>query len=415
MAGLIVVARMQPMWLFAALAMTLGAGCGPSTPSVVTSVTVEKPRSESSLAFITISKKAYASLGIQTTKAAARPVQERLALTGWIMARPGHEVTVTAPAAGYVRALNDRAPIAGARVTPGQELLTIEPVLAPVEQIQLAALKRAVESEFAKAKTTLQSATTEHQRVRDLHAQNLRSLQDLENAQKQLEHAREDHAAAQDKLKLFAPAPIPLRAPRAGAVLALHASPGQYVAAAAPVVTVIDLEAPCIRVPVPEFDLPHVSPQQSVSVTWKHALLERGAGPAWMTARPMGRVAQVDSERRTADFWYELEANKNMSAVKDQMVTVHVPTGKEQHATVVAYAALVFDASGQAWVYLERTADADKEHRFERRRVDLGAAVDNGIVVRAGVDDGAHVVTSGAAALFSREFHKAPVKDDDDD
>jgi RND family efflux transporter MFP subunit len=397
--------------LLALTAITFGTtGCRPAAP-VAPGLAAQKPKAESELAFVTISKKAYSALAIQTKTVALEPVQERVTLTGWVMAKPGHEVTVTAPAAGYVRLGKGQtqAPTAGAAIKADQELLVLEPVLAPVEQIQLAALKRGVESELAKAKASVQTATSEYQRLRDLQAQNLRSLQDVEQAQKIFEHAKEDLAAAQDKLKLFVATNIPLRAPRAGAVLALHASPGQYVAAAAPVATVIDLQPVWLRVPVPEYDLPQVDPLQVVTVTWRQG--EGATSQTFLRAQPTGRVSQVDPLKHTADFWYGLELAKDSPPfVKDQMLTVHVPIGKKQPATVLPYAAVVFDAQGSAWIYLERTTDQDKQHRFERRRIDLGAPADQGLIVRSGLTQGERVVIRGAAELFSSEFHKTPVR-----
>jgi RND family efflux transporter MFP subunit len=392
-------------------------GCRSQAPAASSKAAPERKKQESDLAYITISKKAYQSLGIQTQTIKSRPVQERLTLTGWIMAKPGHEVTVTAPAAGYVRLPKgqNRAPTAGERVTAEQGLLVLEPVLTPVDQIQLAALKRGVESELAKAKSSLQTATAENQRIRDLHAQKLRSEQDVEQAQKALDHAKEDLAAAQDKLKLFVTSNIPLRAPRAGAVLALHASPGQYVAAAAPVVTVIDMQPVWVRVPVPEFDLSRIVADQNVAVTLRQTSEVSKTAEVY-PARPSGRVTQVDPVRHTADFWYELDAGKQAAGFfKDQMVSVHVPTGKKQPVLVVPYAAVVFDTHGNGWLYLDRTAESDTLHRFVRQRVQLGAPIEDGLIVRAELADSERVVTAGAAVLFSREFHKTPVADEDDD
>jgi len=108
-------------------------------------------------------------------------------------------------------------------------------------------------------------------------------------------------------------------------------------------------------------------------------------------------------------------ANGAGNFVKDQMVSVHMPAGKKQPALVVPYAAVVFDTHANGWLYLDRTAESDKLHRFVRQRVQLGAPVDDGLIVRAELADGARVVTAGAAVLFSREFHKTPVADEDDD
>jgi membrane fusion protein, heavy metal efflux system len=412
------------MWrLLLALVLTIplvgAGGCRPQPQAAAQpAASGEKKKEESDLAYVTLSKKAYKAVAIQTAPLKSQVVQERLTLTGWIMAKPGYEVTVTAPAAGYVRLAKDhkRAPTAGERVSADQDLLVLEPVLTPVDQIQLAALKRGVEGELAKAKTSLQTATTEYERVRELHAKNLRSQQDLDQAQRALEHAKEDQAAAQDKLKLFVTANVPLRAPRAGSVLALHASPGQYVAAAAPVVTIIDMQPVWLRVPVPEFDLPHIDVKQDVAITLKNSNGSASAPAKAFTARPAGRVAQVDALRHTADFWYELTPAKDApDFYKDQMVTVYMPLGVKRTEKLVPHDALVYDTHGNAWLYLERTKADDKLHRFVRQRVQLGAPVGAQLIVRAELSEGDRVVTRGAAVLFSREFHKTPVAEDDDD
>ena len=49
----------------------------------------------------------------------------------------GNEVTLTAPAAGYVRnTVGKKFPLPGDPVDPEKEILLIEPVLSPAEKIQ---------------------------------------------------------------------------------------------------------------------------------------------------------------------------------------------------------------------------------------------------------------------------------------
>src|SRR5580765_3533333 len=91
----------------------------------------EKPKVEAALAFTDLIQEEYDKLEIKTKPAAVEEVHERLTLTGWIMAKPGHEVTVTAPAAGYVRIRKGKSfPIAGETVGDGQELVMLEPVFS---------------------------------------------------------------------------------------------------------------------------------------------------------------------------------------------------------------------------------------------------------------------------------------------
>jgi len=46
--------------------------------------------------------------------------------------------------------------------------------------------------------------------------------------------------------------------------------------------------------------------------------------------------------------------------------------------------------------------------------VELGAPAGDDVAVRPGLSRGTRVVTAGAAALFSREFHRPPVPEPGD-
>jgi RND family efflux transporter MFP subunit len=392
-------------------------GCGGGSRSSPSAPVAEKPKIESELSFITLSETARKSLAIETKRLAPQSAQEHLLLTGWIMAPAGQEVTMTAPAAGYVRAAGKRFPAPGDAVQTGDKLFAFEPVLTPLEQIQLASLKRGVESELTKAKITIGTARTELERVKELHGQGLRGQQDVDQAKKLFDHAEEDLRAAQDKQKLFDLGQTTISSPRAGKVLTVNVSPGQYVPAAAPLVTVIDLHPVWVRVAVPEFDLPLVDRSQDVAVHLKN----HGAKNGWR-ARYVTHPPQVDAPRHSADLVYELLPGKDKlpEFVKNQAVTVHVPLGRERSTTLVPYAAVVFDGFGGSWIYLDRTADGSSEHRYERRRVETGWSRGGEVTIRPGFAQPEHVVVAGAGVLFSREFHRPPVAgpaspvDDDD-
>ena len=110
-----------PIIIIAAL---LVGGC--TKPSAPPAPAAEKPKVEGELAKTNLSDDAYKSLSIASEVVHNQQVQEQIPLTGWIMAKQGHEVTVTAPVAGYVRdpASGRSAPVSGLNVQNGQELLT---------------------------------------------------------------------------------------------------------------------------------------------------------------------------------------------------------------------------------------------------------------------------------------------------
>jgi hypothetical protein len=95
------------------------------------------------------------------------------------------------------------------------------------------------------------------------------------------------------------------------------------------------------------------------------------------------------------------------------MLTVLLPRGVErkEKETIVPASALVYDSGGGAWVYIDLNKDeAAEPQTFERRAVEVGAAVDGGVVIRPSLPEGTRVVGAGAYGLFSREFHSTPKK-----
>ena len=403
-----------PVWICICLVMTGLAGCtAPAQPPKVAPA-AEKPRAEADLARTSISKKAYISLGIKTNPPRVAETNEQLALTGWIMARPGSEVTLTAPAAGYVSITAERGlPIAGSAVEPGDTLLCIEPVLSPVEQIQVAALKRGIEGELKKAQSSLKNAESEYLRLADLFKQNLRSKQEYEQAQKARDHAAEELAAANDKLQLFLPQRIAVQSPQGGMVLQTLVGNGQYVPTAAPLLTVIDLNPTWVRVPVPEHDLTRVDLKAPIEITLKNAAGGEANAKSRFTAKPTGRLPFVDPLRHTAELLFEIDGNqRNNVLVKDLMVAARVPLDKKNESTLVPYSAIIFDAHGQTWIYVENSGEKDERHSFERKRVEIVSSQGKDVIIQPMLARSERGVTAGGAILFSREFFKTPVKVD---
>ena len=403
---------LRTRWLPLLIVLSL-TGCTENSPKPA-GTSPEKKKDESSLAFTDLSKKAYEKLEIKIEKMALQEVRERRSLTGWVMAKPGHEVTLTAPTAGYVQFLKGHSLIAGEAVAAKDKLFQLDPFLNPVEKMQVKALERGAEAEFVKAQTTLRNAEIEYQRAVEL--KNIKSKQEFEQAKKALDFAEEELKAAKDKRTYFKTEIISLEAPQAGVISQLHVGPGQYVPTAAPLVTIIDLQQVWIRVPVSEYDFDVVDADSKVDVTFKNANHGRKDKPLSFKAKLMARVPQVDPVKHTGDVWYELEGTKGSSGfMKDQMVTVRVPIGKKEKAPVVPASAVIYDAHGHAWIYLEITKEGDAKHRFERRPVEVVAAVDGGLMLRSQMTEGERVVTHGAAVLFSRDFHKTPVQFDGED
>jgi len=407
-------------------------------PTAPTAPAGEKPKVEADLARVVLNDEQRESLAIRSDAVATRPVQQALSVHGFILAPPGQEALVAAPVAGHVRAPGGRAPFPapGAGVSAEQELFVLEPVLSPLDRaqlqmtlVQLTTLRRGIEGELAKAREAVTAAAAEHKRLTGLVKEKLRGAQDLEQATARLHAAEADRDAARDKLKTFEERagdlekgltrPIPLKAPRGGKLLSVPVRPGQYVAAATPLATIADLEPPWVRVAIAEQDL------QRIDLTQPATVVLAGSGLR-LSGERAALVPQIDPGKHTADVLYDLgpalaklpKGQRRPVFARDLMVTVEVPLGEKRAETVVPPAAVVYDAFGGTWLYVEVSSGKGR-HVFERRKVELGPALSEGQVVRPALEKKARVVVAGAAVLFSAEFHKppgaakAPVDDDD--
>jgi hypothetical protein len=403
-------------------------GCNPGSKPA--DPPAEKPHVEADLARTTLSERAATSLDIHSEPLRPTSVRQYLPLPGWLAVKQGNEVTLTAPVAGYVRAPTSkkgRLPIAGLPVHKEDELFRIEPVLSPLEQIQLASLKRSVRNEMNKAVESVKMAQLEFERVRGLKEQGLRQKQDLEQADARLKHAQEDEAAARFKLELFGkeeqggparPHPVPIIAPQTGQALQVAVTPGQYVPASALLVSIADMSELWARVPVPETDLPRIALDQPAELGPRPSGsgASKEVAPALPPLSFIALVPQVDRTRHTADLIYRLpkEARKVGLIAKDQLVNVQVPLGEKRDEFVVPYDAVVFDSHDGAWVYFDQSPTEAKMRTYERRRVEVGPTLPsagggyNVVLRRLDAKQGERIVTRGAAKLFSREFYKPP-------
>src|SRR5262249_48265687 len=158
------------------------------------------------------------------------------------------------------------------------------------------------------------------------------------------------------------------------------------------------------RVPVPEHDLPRVEAGEPLTAV-------SAPGRSGWKAVPVGQVPAVDALRRTVGLLYKLERPSGGGPLAGGPgVTVGgrregevptaggVPVPGFAKSCVVPYSAVVFDAQGSTWVYIDLSKDGAPEREYERRRVELGSAEGDGVAVRPAPKDGERVVTAGAAA-----------------
>lgn len=385
------------------------AGCGREDAKPALS-TAEKPHVEADLTRTTISLEAFQKLKIATARASQEAARVRRPCTGYVIPQSLEQLNITAPVAGMVQP-GKAFPLPGERLKAGQAIV-LQPVLTPLEMVQTAMLRRDVEAEFKKAREKQAVADSEVKRLRELVEQGLRGKQELEEAVARQQQAKEDVQAAEFKLGLFHKGksleltPVSVELPADRTVLAVHVSPGQYVPAGAPLATVASLADPWLRVFVPEADLETVDRAAPLEIVFPPT--RPGEKQAVALASPLPAVPEVDPVKHTAELLYQLKVPEGRTVARNQMFEVDVPLRQATKETVLPYSALIFDAHGGTWIYVQRSKKTDKQQVFQRLRVELGPSLGKNIVVRPplGAEE---VVVEGAGVLFSREFHRPPV------
>jgi multidrug efflux pump subunit AcrA (membrane-fusion protein) len=98
------------------------------------------------------------------------------------------------------------------------------------------------------------------------------------------------------------------------------------------------------------------------------------------------------------DLFFEVNNSDGMLR-PGQKVGVRLPLRSEGRGLVAPASAVVYDAQGGAWVYVQSAP-----LQFTRRRVDVIRTVGRETLLARGVSPGDPVVSAGAVELFGTEF-----------
>ena len=156
---------------------------------------VANPVSEASLTSLTLTAEAVSRLGIETATSAVESVSRTRSAGGEVIAPPGGDVTVTAPAAGTLQVAGDAAPVPGSRVARGQTIFLLFAIQPPERDLDAESRRDA-----ATAEAELTVATQRAQRLERLLADGAASARAVEEARAQQKVA-EANAAARVRAK----------------------------------------------------------------------------------------------------------------------------------------------------------------------------------------------------------------------
>ncbi len=389
---------MRGIWtVMACGALAVAGACGGSPPTTAKApapAAVANPTTEAALATITLTTEAETRLGIETSEVRVENVARARTFGGDVVVPADGVVVVSAPVAGTLVAAPDGLPSIGSVVARGRALFQLVP-LAPAERD----VRIDAERDVADAAARLEAASTRAARAEQLLKARAGSVRNLEEARAELAGAEAAHAAATARLTAVKQSPLDSRgvltidAPAAGELRAVHAAPGQVVAAGASLVEIARVSPLWVRVPVYVGDADLIDREQPAVVVGLDDPLAEGR-----TVRPVTAPRTADPAAASMDLVFELP-NADRAFRPGQRVGVRLRERGTDARLVVRAAALVRDIHGGTWVY-ENTAP----HVYVRRRVEVEREVDALAVLARGLAAGARIVTTGAAELFGTEF-----------
>lgn len=341
---------------------------------------------------ITLTAKAEERLAITLGVVEKKAVRDVIVRSGRIENRPGGRGAIVSPVAGTVLSPpgSKSLPLPGTRVTAGQVVMRLLPLVAPDRNLEVEAKR---DLELARAR--LDMAEKRAARMKTLLAEGAVDVAAREQSDTELDVAKAELAAAKQRASRAARNPmaadvsLSLRAPHDGVLMSMMVADGQTVVGSTVLFEVIASDALWVQVPVYVGLLNGIDREAKATVRVLGAQTRR---TAQLVDRP-----PVPTTGSAVALFYALDDVDDLTP--GLRVTVEVPlAGTATERLVVPWTAIVWDANGGAWVYA-RTA----EHTYVRHRVEVARIVGDDAVLDGGPAPGTKVATASVMELFGTE------------
>ncbi len=392
--------------------LLIGIGCGrdtdekserkkPPDPAVVTRTPEGDP-------LIKIGREAQARIGLEVAAVSPASLQPEIVAYGRLEEDPSRTFVVRAPVSGTLVLNKGGAwPSPGQSVDSGQQVGTVEPRIAPAEQISFSTQLTAARSEADSAKAAEEAARAAYERARVLNADN-KNISDrvVEEARARLEAERARLASAQNTVRTLegllrgsGPAAIPLVTDANGTVVEVLARPGESVEAGLPLLRVSRLDRLIARVDLPV--------GQSLSAGAKLArIVPAGHETAPVQADRVSAAAAIDSRSPGESYLFRLRDGP-FGLRPGLAVTAYLPQPGAARKGFKVPAAAVVRLSGKSYLYLQAAPD-----RYVRREIEVVSPSDAGYFVIGKLAAGDRIVVTGAQTLLSEEFKPESVEEE---
>ena len=374
------------------------------------------------------------SVGLQTAEIERRILKSELRVNGEVALPSEMLAAVNAPLPGTLLPPSSGASLSlGDHVEAGQELGRIQPPVSFADRAQALSNRMAKDSmgmeiairesdvisaqalsqaEIEAGETRLQFAAKAHDRISKLRNQDLGTIEQLENAERELELAKAHLAGLLKKQVVYAEtgerlqtlseglealeldgplnsAPsLPLRAPISGGIHHVFHIPGEVVDESSAVWEIVSHDRVRILAHVSEFDFPRLGKSPRA-----RAQFEDDAASSFDLGAPLPRhLSEIDRDTRTLALMYELE-HPTVELVSGMGADVFIELGSAINAAAIPIEAIVKE-DGRPIAFVLVNGET-----FQKRDLKLGLHSGPYVEILEGLRSGERVVTNGAYLL----------------
>ena len=344
---------------------------------------------------VMLDARTQASIGLKTESVRAIALQPETVAYGTLLEDPSRSFVVRAPVPGRVRtAAGGTWPSLGLALPPGSLIGNLDPLLGPVDRVNLRDRLVAAQAELETASASVAASRAAYERTLALNADD-KNLSDraLQEAEARLKSDEARVKAAKESVALLRSAPeglLPLVAEQGGQVVDTPVQPGESVEGGQAVLRVASFDQLLAKVELPA--------GQAIAVPPKAArLIVLGHEDRPLQGTSAGLAASVDPKTQGQSLLFRVQS-AGLNFRPGMAVTARIPQPGTTRSGAVAPRAALVRHGGLTWVYVEASPG-----NFVRRQVSLDRPVENGWAT-AGLHGGERIVVVGAQALLSEEF-----------
>jgi cobalt-zinc-cadmium efflux system membrane fusion protein len=295
-------------------------------------------------------------MGIRTDLVRRETWPQRLRALGRTRIRPELAAVVASPVEGRLVDTDEYTPPQlGERVVKGQIVALVDQTISAPETISLTIEKTKIDTELQQARTELDLAEKEYQRVSKLR--NVVPDKEVWRAESALRSAREKLAglirqgkvyettADQSRSRPENPKRVIMRAPLDGVIAETHVTLGEYVRPEKELYRIIDLSVVLVEAEVFENAISSVSRATSANI-----IVEAYPDESF-TGKLVSIGTTIDPQTRTLRVLF-LVPNPERKLVAEMFADVFIETGESREGLTLPKAALV-NQDGQSVIYVK--------------------------------------------------------------